>query len=131
MRSGIRDTSPSMNTRLIGLNHSAWAQRQRSRSDCLLSLHRQLLRCSRSDKLVRNTKHAKCVESEELQPSVSFFQCDRTLKIRDRMPLKFLRTLRSKIHCIFFSRALRLEPGMAGKKAQTLPPGYSYFFCHV
>ena len=128
MRSAIRDTSPSMNTRLIGLNHSAWAQRQRSRSDCLLSLHRQLLRCSRSDKLVRNTKQAKCVESEKPQPYDSFFQSDRTLKIRDRMPLKFLRTLCSKIHCRIFSGALRLEPGMVGKKARTLPPGYSYFF---
>lgn len=131
MRSAIRDTSTSMNPRFIGLNHSAWAQRQRSRSDCLLSLHRQLLRCSRSDKLVRNTKQAKCVESEKLQPSVSFFQCDRALKIRDRMPLKFLRTLRSKIHCTNFSRTLRLEPGMVGKKAQTLRPAYSYFFCHI
>ena len=131
MRSAIRDTSPSMNTRLIGLNHSAWAQRQRSRSDCLLSLHRQLLRCSRSDKLVRNTKQVKCVESEKPQPFDSFFQCERTLKILDRMPLKFLRTLRSKIHCTHFSRTLRLEPGMVGKKARTLPPAYSYFFCHV
>ena len=131
MRSAIRDTCFSMNTRLIGLNHSAWAQRQRSRSDCLLSLHLQLLRCSRRDKLVRNTKQAKCVESEKPQPYDSFFQSDRTLKIRDRMPLKFLRTLRSKIHCTNFSRTLRLEPGLVGKKAQTLPPAFSYFFCHV